>query len=104
MDRTKDHFGEEIPCDSREQKEIKGYLQKNGADRSSWKKSSKIMTSLKGKSPLRITEVPYIQSKHRKISADVLKRQSIGSLSNCQACHKTADQGSFDDDYVTIPN
>ena len=104
IDRLKDHFGEDIPCDPKEQQEIRIYLQIYGADRASWKKSSKIMRSLQGKSPLRITEVPYIQSKHRKISADVFKRQSIGSLSNCRACHTTADKGDFNDDKVIIPN
>jgi hypothetical protein len=104
MDRLKDHFGEAIPCDPKKEQEIRKYLQDNGADRSSWKRSSKIMKSLKGGTPLRITEVPYIRSKHRKISGDLFKRQSIGSLSNCRACHTTADKGDFNDDKVIIPN
>lgn len=103
MDRLKDHFGEEVPCEGAEQKEIRNYLKENGADRSTGEKSAKIIKSLKGKTPLRITEVPYIQSKHRKIASEILKRKTIGSLSNCTACHKTAAQGDFDDDGVVIP-
>jgi hypothetical protein len=103
LNRLKDHFGEEVPCEAAEQKEISKYLKENGADRSSGKKSAKIMKSLKGTTPLRITEVPYIRDKHRKISKEVLSRKAIGSLSNCLTCHKTAEQGNFDDDNVTIP-
>ena len=103
MNRTKDHFGEEVPCGAAEQKEISQYLQENGADRASGKRSAKIMKGLKGTTPLRITEVPYIRHKHRQISKEVLSRKTIGSLSNCRACHKTAEQGNFDDDHVTIP-
>lgn len=103
LNRLQDHFGEEVPCEAAEQKEISQYLMENGADRSSGKKSAKIMKSLKGKTPLRITEIAYIRDKHRKISKEVLNRKAIGSLSNCSACHKTADKGNFDDDNVTIP-
>lgn len=103
MDRLKDHFGEEVSCEVTEQKEIRNYLQENGADRSSGKISAHIMKTLKGKTPIRITEVPLFQSKHRKISPEILKRKTIGSLSNCTACHKSADQGDFDDDEVVIP-
>ncbi len=103
MNRMKDHFGEEVPCGSAEQKEISQYLKENGADRASGKRSAKIMKGLKGTTPLRITEVPYIRDKHREISKEVLSRKTIGSLSNCRSCHKTAEQGIFDDDNVTIP-
>lgn len=103
LNRMKDHFGEEVPCGATEQKEISQYLKENGADRASGKRSAKIMKGLKGTTPLRITEVPYIRHKHREISKEVLSRKTIGSLSNCRACHKTAEQGNFDDDNVTIP-
>jgi hypothetical protein len=61
------------------------------------------MRSLGDNTPMRITEIPYIQAKHRKINTDVFEREPIGSLSNCSACHVTADQGVFEDDDVKIP-
>ncbi len=103
LDRSDDHFGEQIPVDPKSKAVIVKYLSENGADRSSCKKAVKIMESLGGKTPLRITEVPYIQKKHRKISPEVLNRKSIGSLSNCRACHRTAEQGIFNDKNVSIP-
>lgn len=103
LNRLQDHFGEAVSCEATEQKAIRKYLIENGADRSSGKKSVKIMECLKGTTPRRITEIPYIQRKHRRISKAVFSRNSIGSLSNCRACHQTADQGIFDDEYVVIP-
>jgi hypothetical protein len=62
------------------------------------------MKRLPSSVPLRITEVPYIKAKHRRISAEIIKRDSIGSLSNCLACHRRAEEGIYDDDYVAIPD
>jgi len=70
---------------------------------SSAKRSRKIVRSLNGKRPLRITETPYIKEKHHDLNASIFSRQAIGSFSNCVACHTRAEQGNYDDDYVKIP-
>jgi len=101
--RLDDHFGESLALDNASREEIGKYLGENAADRSGSEKARKILTSLGGRSPIRITEVPYVVKKHREIAPEVFKRKSIGSFSNCIACHKTADQGQFDDDQATIP-
>jgi hypothetical protein len=62
-----------------------------------------IMRSLGNQVPLRITDIAYIRKKHHEISPNVLKRESIGSLSNCFACHTTAENGIYEDDNVNIP-
>jgi hypothetical protein len=97
------HFGEQVPIDPPSQEEISKYLGKSGADRSSTETAVNIIKSLKGQTPLRITEIPYIRGKHHEISKETLSRKAIGSLSNCIACHKKAEQGYFDDDNVTVP-
>jgi hypothetical protein len=79
------------------------YLNRNAADQSSAERAVKITRSLNNQTPVRITQVPYIQRKHHEIDPEVLKRESIGSLSNCEACHKTAESGTYDDDDVVIP-
>ena len=57
-----------------------------------------------GRTPNRITEIPYIQDKHRKISPAVFKRPSIGSFSRCSACHIGVDKGAdFNGHSATIP-
>ena len=99
-----DHFGEEIKLDPESKRIIGEYLKANAAEYSSAKLAVKIMRSLGSQTPLRITDIPYIRKEHEdEVSPDVLKRKSIGSLSNCSACHTTADQGIYDDKYVVIP-
>ena len=100
---VEDHFGEAIELDPGSKKIIAEYLRANAAERSSAKRSVKIMRSLGSRAPLRITEIPYIQEKHHEVSASILKRKSIGSLSNCSACHTTAEKGIYEDDNVVIP-
>lgn len=104
IDRLPDHFGEQLSMEPKSREVISQYLTENGADRSASKKSLKILKSLNGQIPMRITGIPYIQKKHREIKPEILNRKTIGSLSNCKACHKTAEQGNFSDDFVTIPD
>jgi hypothetical protein len=98
-----DHFGETVDLDKESKKTLTEYLKTNSAEHSRAKRSVKIMRSLGSNTPMRITDLPYIQAKHRKISQDVLQRESIGSLSNCSACHVSAEKGIYEDDYVRIP-
>ena len=98
-----DHFGEIIELDLASRKVIDEYLKANAAEHSSAKRAVKIMRSLGSQTPLRITEIPYIQRKHHEVSPSVFSRDPIGSFSNCLACHTTAEKGIYDDDYVTIP-
>lgn len=98
-----DHFGETIELDDDSRNVIADYLKSNSAEYSSAKRAVKIMRSLRDPVPLRITDIPYIIEKHHEISPNVLKIESIGSLSNCSACHTTAKNGIYEDDNVKIP-
>jgi hypothetical protein len=98
-----DHFGESIELDDDSRKAISDYLKSNSAEYSSAKRAVKIMRSLGDQVPSRITEIPVFREKHHEISPNILKRESIGSLSNCSACHTTAESGIYDDDNVKIP-
>ncbi len=100
---VEDHFGEVVELDPDSKNIIGEYLKGNAAEHSSAKRAVKIMRSLGNRTPLRITEIPYIREKHHEVSPNVLKRESIGSLSNCSACHTTAEKGIYEDDYVVIP-
>lgn len=98
-----DHFGEEIELDPDSKKIISDYLKSNSAETSSAKRAVKIMRSLGNNAPMRITDTPYIREKHHELNPEILKRESIGSLSNCIACHTTAEEGIYEDDNVKIP-
>ena len=103
LSNLKDHFGETVEIDAASNGVIEKYLIDNAAERSQGKRSHKIVRSLKGETPSRITEIPYVRRKHRDIPPEVFTRKTVGSLSNCSACHRTADQGIYEDDNVTIP-
>ena len=98
-----DHFGEEVEIDTKSINVISGYLISNSAEKSSAKRAMKIVSSLRGRTPIRISEIPYIIDKHDEVDPTVFNRESIGSLSNCPACHISAEKGIYDDDNVVIP-
>ncbi len=97
------HHDNEIVIEPKDKEIIAQYLEANAADHSSTRRATKIMRSLGSQVPTRITDVPYISHKHRKIAAEVFQRKSVGSRSNCVACHITAEQGIYNDDNVRIP-
>ena len=103
LSQLNDHFGEEIENDPVTIKNISDYLTTNGAENSSAERSVKIMRCLGGQVPIRITDIPYIRKKHHELDPAIFKRKSIGSLSNCIACHTTAEKGIYEDDDVRIP-
>ena len=103
LSNLKDHFGETVDIDAASKEVIAKYLMDNAAENSQAKRSLKIVRSLKGETPSRITAIQYIRHKHHDISSEVFARKAVGSLSNCLACHKTADQGIYEDDNVVIP-
>jgi hypothetical protein len=97
------HFGEEVSLDREAKNIISEYLRSNAAEHSSAKRAIKILKSLREQTPLRISQTPYIQEKHHELDSSIFNRESIGSRSNCNACHPTAEQGNYDDDFVKIP-
>ena len=103
LENSEDHFGETLDLDADAREEIYDYLTSNAANTSSSKLSQKIMRCLDGQTPLRITDIRYIRKEHHEIGQSVVNRPSVGSLSNCIACHRNADRGVYDDDRVSIP-
>ena len=100
-----DHFGENAELDADTSKSLSEYAMTNAADHSKFKRSVKIMRSLRDSdTPLRVTKTPYIISKHDELSAsDITGNPKVKSLSNCQACHARPETGSFSEDDVRIP-
>lgn len=104
LDNKGVHPGGDLKLDMSAKAKIKEYLVQGSADNSSSERSRKILASLPGnETPARISEIPYIKKKHRKIDKATFGRASIGSPVNCMACHKGAEKGIYDDDDVVIP-
>jgi len=102
MDSMDDHFGAAPSLDPADLDTVAAYLADNAADRVGGEPAEDVMKRLGGATPLRITEVPGIVREHHEISAPTFARQSVGSFSNCNACHPGAESGDFDDDRVRI--
>lgn len=51
----------------------------------------------------RITQSHWFQRKHRKVRSEDFTKPTVKSAANCNACHRQAEQGNFDDDNVQIP-
>lgn len=97
------HFGENLSLDARSSAEILKFLIANSAEKTNTSWARKIVKSAGSTVPGRILDVPFIQREHRKIQSEVFKRPSIGSASNCVACHPNAAKGDLDEDNVSIP-
>lgn len=101
-----DHFGENAELPEKDRLAIEKFLLENAAEHSLYKRSIKIVRSLKDdQTPLKISEVPYIKRKHSEIPARMITgNKDVRLLSNCNACHTKAVEGSYDDESVYIPN
>ncbi|MBE9529057.1 MAG: diheme cytochrome c [Proteobacteria bacterium] len=98
-----EHFGHELHLEAGVAAELVLYLGANSAETTGAKRSGRILDSLEGATPKRITETPYIKKKHQGIKAIIYRRDAIKSFSNCIACHTTAKEGNFREANVKIP-
>jgi hypothetical protein len=104
-DALADHFGDDAELEEPLRARIAAFLEAHAAETSGYKRSIKVRRSIPdGEAPLRITEVPYIRRKHADLDAARVKdNPDVGSLSNCDSCHRRAADGVYDDDTVDIP-
>jgi hypothetical protein len=100
MGGLENHFGENAELGATTRKELETYL----IDASSSRSYKKLFRNLGDQAPLRITELPYFVRKHDEIPSRFIQgNDKVSSLSQCNACHKKAARGQFDEDDVTIP-
>ena len=102
MHGLEQHFDENAELDNETQKIIEKYL--TGSSKYSSGKYRKMFRNLGNQSPLRITELPYFRHEHDEIPSRFFKdNDKLNSLSQCNACHRSAEKGWFDEDDVFIP-
>ena len=100
MAGLEDHFGENAELDDATRDEFENYL----VHESGCVSYKKLFRSLGNAAPLRITELPYFVHEHDKIPARFIAgNEQVKSLSQCNACHRDAERGRFDEDDVVIP-
>ncbi len=102
MDGLEDHFGENAELDDESRQSIEKYL----VNSASFEKGQyrKMFRNLGSHTPLKITELPYFKHEHDEIPSRFIRgNDKVSSLSQCNACHKGAEKGRFDEDDVVIP-
>lgn len=105
MGKLNAHFGDNAELNKEAADYVASYLDKNAADKSSYRRSIKIMTALKvSDTPLRISDMAYFKREHDEVPKRLVQgNPKVGSFSNCAACHRRADTGSYHEDEVWIP-
>jgi len=100
------HFGDNAELNEADRLSILDYLVKNAADDANYKRSKKMMRSIRdSETPMRITKVRYFLHKHDELPARMVTGNSkVRSFSNCAACHTTANSGSYSERSIRIPN
>jgi cytochrome b len=98
------HFGTDLGLDAVTLAAVLKFMMDNSADKHLVEAAFKIEQSIpKDETPLRITETPYWVNKHREIAATDWANPLVKSKSNCAACHSDADEGTFEDGAMQIP-
>jgi hypothetical protein len=96
------HFGTDAALDAASTQAIAGWLAANAADAA----DAGTRTPQRPAAPppnVRITRSAWFVREHDEVSAAVWKRPSVKSPANCQACHRQADQGDFNERSIRIP-
>jgi hypothetical protein len=97
------HFGENAELEPAVATQLTGWLSANAAEARTHRKSAKILRSIRGATPTRLSQLPYLLDKHEEVEPAVFRRASVKSRANCGACHRGAKRWDFNDDDVKIP-
>lgn len=106
MANLQNHYGTDASIDENDHKDLVEYILANSSQNAmNYKRSAKITKSLEpGVLYESITQIPYHIKKHRKLEKWMITQKEVKSLSNCIACHKKADEGSYGKRSIEIPN
>ena len=103
LSRLDDHFGmdnSKLPTPALV--EIAGYLATHSAEAWDTEAGVRFRTPSK-EEPRRVTATPGWRSLHAPVPAAWFERSSVGSRSNCPACHLDAQSGRFADTHISVP-
>jgi hypothetical protein len=103
MGNLEDHFGENAELDEPTRKQLQDYLvQRSTPRRGEYRRILRNMDP--DRLPMRITDMVYFRRKHHEIPDRLIRgNDKVRSLSQCDACHRDAERGYFDEDRVIVP-
>jgi hypothetical protein len=104
-DALAEHYGDDASLSADLRAQLAGYLVANAAERSGKSRAQAFSVGDAGSGPLpRITATRYFRNEHHEIpSRMVTGNPDVGSYSNCNACHRGADEGVYNEHRVEIP-
>ena len=106
MGDLENHFDTDASLEADDTNTLIEYLKSNSAEKfSNYKRSRKINNSIsKYDTPIAISDTPYFVKEHRGIQTKLIEQKEVKSLSNCMACHTTAQKGIYSERDINIPN
>jgi len=103
LNHLDNHFGDNAEVDAADLKDIKSYINSNNYDNSSVKRRYGSRFDTSG-TPLRVTKTRFFKAIHGEVSDRYVSRNpAVKTFARCEACHRSAKNGSFDEDEVRIP-
>ena len=100
MAGLEDHFGEYAELPAEQVRNIELFLVQNSRSIGYRKLLPNPGTTI----PMSITELPYFKREHDEIPRRLVEENdNVGSLSQCDACHRYAAKSYFDEDNIVIP-
>jgi len=103
MDNLAEHFGDNAELSEVLRQDLLEYLENNSADNSNAYLSLKVMRSLPRTGTItKISKIGFIAREHDGISRRMVASESPG-LSNCNDCHQLAEEGSYNESEIRIP-
>ena len=103
---TGKHFGESVELKGETRARIEEYLTRNAADVSPYEGSKTFMERIPAsQTPYRLSGVPLFREMHTVIHEVISTKTKVKvrSVTNCNACHTKADEGSFGNSELYIP-
>lgn len=103
MSNLADHFGDNAELPAEDTAAVKSFLDINNYDQSRVKRRYGSRFDSKG-TPLRLTETRIFRAMHHEVSDRlVTQNPKVKTYAKCEACHRGAQNGNFDEDEVRIP-
>lgn len=103
MGDLENHFGDDASLEADEVRVLTDYLLANAAEHARGDVRELTKRVGRNETPLKITELGYFKKEHREVPKRVYANNPDLKLSNCEACHTKADQGSYRERDINIP-
>lgn len=95
MSSLDDHYGDNAALDETVRRQLEDFLVRNAG--------SGRRTAGAGNPP-RITATGWFRREHDEVAPATWKDERVGSAANCAACHRRAEEGSFREREIVMPD